>query len=347
MMAFAQPAFASSPGPVLQRKPAAALAPHAGLASVRPVLNSPGHALDASTRGFMETRFGHDFSRVRVHSDGAAAESAAAVNSLAYTVGNHVVFGAGMYTPGSQDGRALLAHELSHVLQQPAGTPSGPLAIGEAGDSFEREAGRMADAVMSPGREPRAPAMRSQPGVIRRQEPRPPTAGEVKADARLRRLASWPGDALTEWKKLNDAERSFITIAMTGRYGAEFTLDFLKYASGEKKPNISTSITNAPQDQPKELAKRGYKHAVDNIWVHPSGHVVFSLSPAQKGEPQPPEPKKDEPITEDEDKKREKCQATCEEVEDEDECYACCEKKIPEDDKKCRTQCKVVCATKL
>jgi hypothetical protein len=311
------------------------------------VLNSPGQPLDASTRGFMESRFGHDFSRVRVHSDAAAAASAAAVNALAYTVGGHVVLGAGMYTPGTQEGRALLAHELTHVLQQPAGTPAGPLAIGEADDSFEREAARTADAVMSPTGGPHAATLRSQPGVIRRQEARPPTQGELKAEAPLRRLASWPGEALKEWKKLNDAERSFVTLAMTGRYGAEFTLDFLKYASGEKNPNISTSITNAPQDQPKELAKRGYKHAVDNVWVHPSGHEVFSLSPAKNSEPQPPEPKKEEPPTEEEEKKREKCQATCEEVEDEDECYQCCEKKIPKNDKRCRTQCKVVCATKL
>jgi hypothetical protein len=82
------------------------------------VLRSPGQPLDGATRAFMEPRFGHDFSRVRVHSDTHAAVSAQAVNALAYTVGHHVVFGAGQYTPGSGEGRQLLAHELTHVMQQ-------------------------------------------------------------------------------------------------------------------------------------------------------------------------------------------------------------------------------------
>lgn len=77
-----------------------------------------GHPLDAATRGFMEARFGHDFSRVRVHTDDKAAASAQAVSARAYTVGAHVVFGAGQYTPTGYAGRRLLAHELTHVVQQ-------------------------------------------------------------------------------------------------------------------------------------------------------------------------------------------------------------------------------------
>ena len=139
---------------------------------VHEVLRSPGRPLDDTTRGFMESRFGHDFSgvqavvppssaglvvgalndplegeanrlsqraihtpgttardapipldfsRVRVHTDAAAAESARAVDALAYTVGDHIVFGEGQYTPGTSAGRALLAHELVHVIQQRGG----------------------------------------------------------------------------------------------------------------------------------------------------------------------------------------------------------------------------------
>jgi hypothetical protein len=69
----------------------------------------------------MESRFGHGFSHVRVHTDARAAESARAVNALAYTVGRDVVFGSGHYGPASAEGRKLLAHELTHVLQQGAG----------------------------------------------------------------------------------------------------------------------------------------------------------------------------------------------------------------------------------
>lgn len=82
------------------------------------VLRSPGQPLDPSTRESMEPRFGHDFSQVRVHFDGRATESANAVNAMAYTVGKHVVFNAGRYAPRKNEGRKLLAHELTHVVQQ-------------------------------------------------------------------------------------------------------------------------------------------------------------------------------------------------------------------------------------
>ncbi len=89
-------------------------------AIVQDVLSSPGEPLDAGTRAFFEPRFGHDFSQVRVHSDRHAAESARAVNALAYTVGAHVSFSAGQYRTNSTEGRRLLAHELTHVVQQSA-----------------------------------------------------------------------------------------------------------------------------------------------------------------------------------------------------------------------------------
>ena len=107
---------------VLQRNGATPSSPRSAPPIVHEVLRSPGQPLDTSTRAFMEPRFGHDFSRVRVHTDGSAAESARAVNALAYTVGSDVVFGAGQYTPQTRDGQSLIAHELTHVLQQAQGT---------------------------------------------------------------------------------------------------------------------------------------------------------------------------------------------------------------------------------
>ena len=79
---------------------------------------SPGCPLDGATRAFMEPRFGHDFSEVRVHADAAAAESAREINALAYTVGRDIVFGDGQYAPQTLPGQKLLAHELTHVRQQ-------------------------------------------------------------------------------------------------------------------------------------------------------------------------------------------------------------------------------------
>src|SRR5262249_8602578 len=85
---------------------------------VHDVLRSPGRPLDSKVRSFMEPRFGRDFSHVRVHTGSRAAQSATAVNALAYTVGNNIVFGQGMYSPGTAAGAHLLAHEMAHVVQQ-------------------------------------------------------------------------------------------------------------------------------------------------------------------------------------------------------------------------------------
>lgn len=85
------------------------------------VLRSPGRPLDPTTRAFMEPRFGHDFSRVRVHSDAAAEQSAQDMNARAYTVGQHIAFGSGQFAPGTHEGQRLLAHELTHVVQQSGG----------------------------------------------------------------------------------------------------------------------------------------------------------------------------------------------------------------------------------
>jgi hypothetical protein len=82
------------------------------------VLSSAGQPLDSDTRRFFAARFGHDFANVRVHADAAAAESAHSVNALAYTVGRDIVFGAGQYAPNTSIGKRLLAHELTHVVQQ-------------------------------------------------------------------------------------------------------------------------------------------------------------------------------------------------------------------------------------
>jgi uncharacterized protein DUF4157 len=81
-----------------------------------------GAPLDIATRRFFEPRFGFDFGKVRIHDDARADVSARAVRALAYTIGSHVVFRAGTFSPASSDGRRLLAHELVHVVQQSGGT---------------------------------------------------------------------------------------------------------------------------------------------------------------------------------------------------------------------------------
>jgi peptidoglycan hydrolase-like protein with peptidoglycan-binding domain len=117
---------------------------------VHEVLNSSGQSLDAGTRAFMEPRFGHDFSHVRVHTDDRAASSARSVNAHAYTVGKDIVFGAGQFAPQTRAGLGLIAHELTHVIQQRGSmTPMNKPAIGPAGDSFEVQADQVAERVLS------------------------------------------------------------------------------------------------------------------------------------------------------------------------------------------------------
>jgi hypothetical protein len=90
-------------------------------------LRGGGQPLPAHSRAFFEPRLGADFSHVRIHSDDRAAESAEAIDALAYTAGKDVVFGRGQYSPQSNAGRYLLAHELTHVVQQTAGRNSAGL----------------------------------------------------------------------------------------------------------------------------------------------------------------------------------------------------------------------------
>ena len=123
---------------------------------VHDVVNSGGGApLDTETRADMEGRLGHDFGDVRIHTDGAAHESAKSVSAQAYTVGSNIVFQRDKYDPSSDTGKHMLAHELTHVVQQRNGPVDGTDAgggvkVSDPSDRFEREAVANADRVMSP-----------------------------------------------------------------------------------------------------------------------------------------------------------------------------------------------------
>ncbi|HTO61232.1 MAG TPA: DUF4157 domain-containing protein [Bradyrhizobium sp.] len=91
---------------------------HADMRLVEQTISSPGHPLDPLTRVDMEDRFGQDFGAVRIHNDPVAHQSSSAIDAYAYTYGNHIAFGTGQYQPDTEQGRRLLAHELTHVVQQ-------------------------------------------------------------------------------------------------------------------------------------------------------------------------------------------------------------------------------------
>ena len=134
----------------LQRKASSAETERGGAIPpvVNEVLSSEGHSLDQATRAFMEPRFDYDFSGVRVHTDARAGESAQAVNAQAYTVGSDVVFAPGQYQPTTGSGNALIAHELSHVVQQERVSGQTAEGISHPADSSEREADSVAGSVL-------------------------------------------------------------------------------------------------------------------------------------------------------------------------------------------------------
>jgi hypothetical protein len=128
---------------------------------VHDALRSPGQPLDVATRAYFEPRFRRDFGGVSIHTGEKAAESARAMNALAYTVGSDVVFAAGRYVPTSDAGRQLIAHELTHVLQQSNGVPREQASGG---------ASHSADDVGSRRRSPALPPPSAATTAIRRKE---------------------------------------------------------------------------------------------------------------------------------------------------------------------------------
>jgi hypothetical protein len=122
-------------------------------AIVHQVLGSSGQPLDTATRAFFEPRFGHDFSKVRVHTDERAGQSAQAVQASAYTVGQHIVFAPAQYAPATQKGMQLLAHELTHTRQQGNVGPTSPRAVqtlpmDDRGGNVEQEADRTSSSMV-------------------------------------------------------------------------------------------------------------------------------------------------------------------------------------------------------
>ena len=146
-----------------------------GRSPVHDVISSGGAPLDEETRTDMEARMGQNFSDVRVHTGDTADASARSVSAHAYTVGSNIVFQRGGYEPGSTAGQKLLAHELTHVVQQRSGpvdgTPAaGGVSVSDPSDRFELEASANAERVMGQP-VPVAPQPAPAPPVQAAQDP--------------------------------------------------------------------------------------------------------------------------------------------------------------------------------
>lgn len=179
-----------TPVPGVLQRAATGLAGRAPAPIVHEVLASPGRPLGSPTQSLMKRHLGHDFGHVRLHTDEPSRQSARSVNARAYTVGSHIVFGAGAYRPEAPAGQRLIAHELTHVVQQAGSSPPRDLVVGPGEDAAEREAQTVASSV-----DPLGVARHSQAaaeaGVLRRDlatpEPNPPPAANPElTDSQVR-----------------------------------------------------------------------------------------------------------------------------------------------------------------
>ena len=228
---------------------------------VKEALSSPGCPLDTPTRVFMEQRFGHNFSNVRIHTDSRASESAQTVNALAYTASNHIVFRENFYQPHSLTGRHLLAHELTHVIQQGAawpGTESAPLNFLQ---KQERER-------ISPRRVDNLRNWARNPG----------------------NFAGLPGRPA--WGSLSSPEREIVLKAMREYYGEDFASQFEQYANAGQLSagGLATIHPRHPTQggvsyDRETLLREGYVPSQPypvrghprprEEWIHPSGHMII------------------------------------------------------------------------
>ena len=192
------PGWNRADGPASGRAPQGTGLRPSQVPAVGEVLRSPGKVLDDSTRAAMEPAFGRDFGQVLIHADSRAALSAQAIGASAYTVGNHIVLGEGRHRPGTADWNHLVAHELTHVLQQHGPDQHGPdqhqhsgLLVEAPGDASEREAESVASSLV-PGR-PRAGRLTISPSsspAIRRQSLTQPALTQAMYDSAVQLIAA-------------------------------------------------------------------------------------------------------------------------------------------------------------
>lgn len=233
---------------------------HSSLSIVPPivedVLRSPGRPLDPSAREFMEPRFGHDFANVRVHDDRTAAESARAVSARAFTLGRDVVFGAGQYAPDTREGRNLLAHELTHVVQQgDTVVPSQrELEVTTPADASELEADAVAERVVG---------MHAEASRIMTSTP---LAVGVRASHGLPRLARATFNVGAQPVQVDYSE---IIYTLPADYESAIETRFASW-SGSPATVIHTDLTALTQDQ-KKWVLFGLDILVDNTTAAHAG----------------------------------------------------------------------------
>lgn len=225
-------------------------------ASVDRVLGEPGVPLPPPVRRHMEQRFDSDFSRVRVHTDGAAQQSAREVSARAYTVGQHIVFGQRQYTPETVGGKRLLAHELTHTLQQSgAEHNAGPLRMSrlqrQGEDSQSDEAGSGVGEIVSVIIDPRSHRthFHAQGGKVFNGQVTRLASGLTDGDYLLKRATS--KDPLRTWDIFNADGTPF-------RGGLEFevTLEGVRFDALTYASSVQLKVANGLLPELVDIAAR-------------------------------------------------------------------------------------------
>lgn len=271
-------------------------------APIRSVVRSAGEPLDAATRAFVEPRFGRSFDDVRVHTDPAAARSAAGVSARAYTLGSHIAFASGQYSPGTSEGRRLLVHELAHVAQQSAGAAALPEEprLGASHSPHEHEADRVAEEVLSGSGLASAPA--SAPPLVQRAcGPGPidsPTgcagiSGDVPGESFL--FVVRCDDFRKPPKYPRDEEARLEYFAGILGHGA--TVDIHGFASEEGDPTFNQNLACARALAAQRIVKAANPRVTTHLFAHGATagdrddrrSVVVDLTPAPTRVGPPPQ----------------------------------------------------------
>jgi len=214
-----------------------------------------GRSLGGETRAFMESRFGQPFGHVRVHTDETAAQAADAIGASAFTVGNSIWFGRGMYQPDAAGGLHLLAHELTHTVQQRgrASTAQPSLRVGPTNDAAESTADRVADAVLA-GR----PLSRIGAGglVVRRK----PKVTPVASDPARRIVEMDDGKRYRVKRNVEWVERKRKVSGASTKFGGDIDTDnvWIQIDHCEKTGRVTVKIgANVPAVAQDVLKKAG------------------------------------------------------------------------------------------
>ncbi|HYB76583.1 MAG TPA: DUF4157 domain-containing protein [Candidatus Bathyarchaeia archaeon] len=236
----------------------------------------PGQPLDPATRLFMESRFGHDFGHVRVHTDEAAGDSARCLTARAFTLDHNIAFEKGAYAPHTTDGRRLLAHELSHVVQQRSSSPASPRSgLGLSASGPRKVQRDLSDIVLGPGK---ALVKKAAGWLV---DPRT----KQFADDLLASVKEAPqhvGEVLVGevWEAIKEHWVSFLAVTI-GMITAETIIGIL---TAVPEPTLLTKVV-AVILQLLVAAIVGYFAGVELAGVYEEGRNWFSLAKEANGDP--------------------------------------------------------------